>query len=423
MFGREGPPRQTAADEATSMQLPARFHDLPDYAFPRLRALLDAHAPGGEPIAMSIGEPTHAYPAIVAEALAANAGGYGKYPPNEGTAELRAACADWLGRRFGATVDPDRQVLALNGTREGLFMACLALCPETKSGARPAVLLPNPFYQCYAAAALAAGAEPVYVNATAETGHLPDFAALPRETLDRAAVAYLCSPANPQGAVATMDYWRALLRLAEAHDFRILADECYSEIWRDAPPVGALEAAKAEGADPERVVVFHSLSKRSNLAGLRSGFCAGGPQAVAAMLRLRSYGGAPCPIPAQAAAAACWRDEAHVTLNRKLYAEKYALADAILGNLPGYAAPEAGFFLWLRVGDGEAAATRLWREAGVRTLPGSYLSRPTPQGDPGKAYLRVALVADAARTRAGLEAIARVLGAARDADQAGEDAG
>ena len=392
------------------MQHPARFQDLPDYAFPRLRALLDGHAPGGDPIAMSIGEPTHPYPAFVAETLAANAHLYGKYPPNEGTAALRAACAGFLSRRYGATLDPDRAILPLNGTREGLFMACLALCPEAKNGGRPAVLLPNPFYQAYAAAALAAGAEPVYVDATAKTGHLPDFAALPRETLDRTAVAYLCSPANPQGAVASRGYWAGLLALAEKHDFRIFADECYSEIWRSAPPPGALEAVRDAGADPERVLAFHSLSKRSSLAGLRSGFCAGGPEAVAALLRLRSYGGAPCPLPAQAAAAACWRDEDHVVVNRKLYAEKYALADAILGDLPGYAAPEAGFFLWLRVGDGEAAALRLWRAAGVRALPGAYLSRPTPQGDPGAAYLRVALTAPAGQARLGLAAIARVLG-------------
>ena len=391
------------------MQHPARFQHLPDYAFPRLRALLDGHAPGGAPIPMAIGEPTHPWPAFVAETLAANAHLYGKYPPNEGTEELRAACAGWLARRFGVSLDPERAILPLNGTREGLFMACLALCPEQKGGQRPAVLLPNPFYQAYAAAALAAGAEPVYVNATSETGHLPDFAALPRETLDRAAVVYLCSPANPQGAVASRRYWAGLLALAEKHDFRIFADECYSEIWRSAPPPGALEAVRDAGADPERVLAFHSLSKRSSLAGLRSGFCAGGPKAVAALLRLRSYGGAPNPLPAQAAAAACWRDEAHVVVNRKLYAEKYGLADAILGNLPGYAAPEAGFFLWLRVGDGEAAALRLWREAGVRALPGAYLSRPTPQGDPGAAYLRVALAAPADQARRGLEAIARVL--------------
>lgn len=392
------------------MQLPVRFDDLPEYAFPRLRALLDPHAPGGEPIPMAIGEPMHAYPPFILDAMAEAAAGWSKYPPIEGAAELRGAISDWLGRRYGVAVDPDRRILALNGTREGLFMACLALCPETRGGARPVVLMPNPFYQCYAAAALAAGAEPVYVNADAATGHLPDFEAVPPETLARTALVYLCSPANPQGAVADATYWRRLLALAEAQDFRILADECYCEIWRDAPPTGALEAAQAAGADPERVVAFHSLSKRSNLAGLRSGFCVGGPKAVAAMKRLRSYAGAPNPLPAQAAAAAAWRDEAHVAESRALYQAKYALADAILGNLPGYAAPEAGFFLWLRVGDGEAAAVRLWREAGVRALPGAYLSRRTAQGDPGAAYLRVALVAPEAQARAGLEAIARVLG-------------
>ncbi len=395
------------------MQNPARFAALPEYAFPRLRALLGPHAPGAEPVAMSIGEPTHPIPGFVAEVLARHVAEYGRYPPNEGTPGLRAACAAWIARRYGLgpdRADPERHVLPLNGTREGLFAACLALCPETKAGGRPAVLIPNPFYQCYAAAALAAGAEPVFVPATAETGHLPDFAALPRGVLARAAIVYLCSPANPQGAVASLDYWRRLLALAETHDFRIFADECYAEIWRDAPPPGALEAAAAAGADPERVLAFHSLSKRSNLPGLRSGFCAGGPDSIARVTQLRSYGGAPCPIPAQAAAEACWRDEAHVVENRALYAEKYALADEILGNMPGYASPQAGFFLWLRVGDGEAAALRLWREAGVRALPGAYLSRSVAGRDPGAAYLRVALVAGLAETRRGLEAIRRVLG-------------
>jgi aspartate/methionine/tyrosine aminotransferase len=393
------------------MQYPERLEALPEYAFPRLRALLDPHPPGGEPIAMSIGEPTHPFPDFVAETLAQASAGYAKYPPNEGTAELREAITGWLGRRYGAALDPEREVLPLNGTREGLFMACLALCPERKNGATPAVLIPNPFYQCYAAAALAAGAEPVFVNATAETGHLPDFAALPRETLDRAAVAFLCSPANPQGAVADAAYWRSVFALAERHGFSVFADECYSEIWRDAPPVGALEIARGPGApvDPDRVLTFHSLSKRSNLPGLRSGFLASGPGAVRAALRLRSYGGASSPIPAQAAAAACWRDEAHVVANRALYREKYAIADAALGALPGYASPQAGFFVWLRVGDGEAAALKLWRAAGVRSLPGAYLSRDTAQGDPGAAYLRLALVADADRTRRGLQAVAATL--------------
>lgn len=401
------------------MDLPARFAALPEYAFPRLRALLDGIPPGGPEIAMSIGEPRHPVPTFVRAVLDEHWQAYSRYPPNEGIPELRAAISAWLARRYRlpeAWRDPERHILPLNGTREGLFNACLALAPETKGVGRPAVLLPNPFYQCYAAAALAVGAEPIYVPATEETGFLPDFGALPRALLDRTVVAYICSPSNPQGAVAGTDYWRTLLALAEAHDFRIFADECYCEIYRDAPPPGILEVAAEAGADPERVVAFHSLSKRSNLAGLRSGFAVSGAAAIAAMLRLRAYGGAPLPVPAQHAAAAAWADEQHVEENRALYREKFALADAILGEMEGYASPPAGFFLWLRVGDGEAAAVKLWREAGVRALPGRYLSRPVPEalggGDPGAAYLRLALVASANEVRRGLEAVRRVLGQA-----------
>ncbi|MEM7497632.1 MAG: aminotransferase class I/II-fold pyridoxal phosphate-dependent enzyme [Pseudomonadota bacterium] len=406
------------------MQFPARFEGLPEYAFPRLRRLLEGIAPGATETAMSIGEPQHPVPDFVMPIMAAHAATLSRYPPNEGIADLREAASAWLARRYGTTDayrDPETQILPLNGTREGLFNACLALCPEEKNGQRPAVLLPNPFYQCYAVAALAAGAEPVYVPATADTGHLPDYAALPADLLDRTAVVYVCAPANPQGACADAAWWRSLLALAKAHDFRIFADECYSEIWREAPPTGALEVASAMGADPERLVAFHSLSKRSNLAGLRSGFLVTGPQARRRLLQLRSYTGAPLPIPAQHAAAAAWKDEAHVTDNRALYAEKFRLADEILGNLPGYTAPEAGFFLWLRVpGEGrdgfdagEIAARRLWAEAGVKALPGLYLSRETPAflggGNPGAGYLRLALVAPAAEVRRGLEAVRDVL--------------
>ena len=203
-----------------------------------------------------------------------------------------------------------------------------------------------------------------------------------------------------------MAYWRALLALAEKHDFIILADECYSEIWRGSAPTGALEAAEAAGADPERVMVFHSLSKRSSAPGLRSGFAAGGPRAIDAIKRLRAYGGAPIPLPIQHASAALWRDEAHVTASRALYDAKFARADSILGDMPGYTAPPAGFFLWLRTGDGEAAALRLWRERGVRVLPGAYLGRETAAGpNPGDDYIRVALVADEAEVARGLTAI------------------
>ncbi|MEM7178122.1 MAG: aminotransferase class I/II-fold pyridoxal phosphate-dependent enzyme [Pseudomonadota bacterium] len=398
------------------MDYPRRYADLPEYAFPRLRRLLDGIAPGGPEVPMSIGEPQHPVPDFVGPIMLEHSATLSKYPPNEGIPDLRAAISDWLARRYDAAEayrDPETQILPLNGTREGLFASCIALSPETKNGKRPAVLLPNPFYQCYAVAALTAGAEPVYLPATAESGHLPDFASLPEDLLDRAAVAYICAPANPQGSVADHAYWKTLLELAERHDFKVFADECYSEIWRHEAPTGALQVASAERTDPERLVAFHSLSKRSNLAGLRSGFAVTGARNRAKMLQLRSYSGAPMPIPAQHAAAAVWRDEAHVAANRALYREKFELADKILRNLEGYTSPEAGFFLWLRVGDDEAVTKELWRRTAVKVLPGRYLSREVDPalggGNPGVGYIRLALVAPAADVRRGLEQVRDVL--------------
>jgi len=354
---------------------------------------------------MSIGEPRHPFPHWVSAIISEHAEGFGKYPPNNGTPELLEAIAAWLKRRYAVTLAPERQLMALNGSREGLFNALIALCPERKRGRRSVVLIPNPFYQVYAVAALAVGAEPVYVPATAETGFLPDFAALPGDVLDRAAVAYFCSPSNPQGAVASSTYWAGLIGLAEAHDFRIFADECYSEIYRGAPPAGALQVAAGVRADPELVVVFNSLSKRSNLPGLRSGFVAGGPRAIAEMRRLRAYSGAPLPLPLQRVAERAWSDEGHVVANRALYGEKYELADALFSGVDGYFAPQGGFFLWLPVGDGEAAALRLWRETGVRVLPGAYLSREVNGTNPGKGYIRVAMVAPKDQMQRGLKSI------------------
>jgi len=383
------------------MAFPERFSNLPEYAFPRLRALLDHHQPGGDPIAMSIGEPRHPMPPFVGEVLNAAVSGFARYPANNGTPDLLQAVSGWVQRRYGVALAEDR-LMALNGTREGLFNAAIALSPERKNGQAPIILMPNPFYQVYAIGALSAGAEPRFVPATASTGHLPDFTALPRDVLDRVTVAYVCSPANPQGAVASRGYWAALLALAEAHDFRIFADECYAEIYRDAPPPGILDVAQEVGADPERVVSFHSLSKRSNLPGLRSGFVAGGVQSIKAIRQLRAYAGAPLPEPLQAVAAAVWRDEAHVAESRALYQRKYRIADEILGGLNAYAPPEAGFFLWLPVADGEAAALKLWRETGVRVLPGAYLSRDVNGENPGAEFIRVALVAPEDETRRGL---------------------
>ncbi len=384
---------------------PERFSNLPAYAFPRLRALLDSFEPGGEVIHMTIGEPKHAFPAFVGEVLAESVHEFGKYPPNEGTPELRATIAAWIARRYGVTVDPDTQVSTVNGTREGLYNAAMALCPETKNGQQPLVVMPNPFYQVYAVAGLSVGAEPVYVNATEATGHLPDIAGLPEDVLARTALVYLCSPANPQGAVADQGYWQTLIAVGEKHDFQILADECYSEIYRGEAPMGALQVASEMGADPERVVIFHSLSKRSNLPGLRSGFVAGGPESLRRIKQHRSFAGAPLPLPVQRVSERAWADETHVEENRALYLEKFELADRIFGNVPGYMPPQAGFFLWLPVEDGEAAALKLWKETGVRVLPGAYLSRDTEAGNPGKGFLRVALVASREETERGLTRI------------------
>ena len=383
------------------MVFPERFTALPDYAFPRLRALLDEYEPGGTPIAMTIGEPQHRFPDFVGDVLAENLSGFNKYPANDGTPDLLSAIGDWIKQRFGVDVDATTDILALNGTREGLYNACMALCPETKNG-QPVVLTPNPFYQVYAVAALSVGAEPVYVNADASNGFLPDFAALPEDVLNRTVICYICSPANPQGAVADRAYWESLIALAEKHDFQIFADECYSEIYRDEAPTGALQVARDMGADPERVMIFHSLSKRSNLPGLRSGFVAGGPKSIARMKQLRNYSGAPLPLPLQSVAAAVWRDEAHVEDNRAQYREKFDICDEVFAGIQAYQSPQAGFFLWLPVDDGEETALKLWRETGVRVLPGSYLSRDVDGSNPGAGYIRVALVAPKNEMRAGL---------------------
>ncbi len=387
------------------MQFPERFSNLPEYAFPRLRALLAGHDAGGPEIAMSIGEPKHAPPSVVAQIISEHADEFRRYPPNEGTAELRAAISAWLLQRYRVTRDPETEIFALNGTREGLFNACVALCPERLGAEVPKVLVPNPFYQVYAVAAAAIAADPVFMPCTAANGFLPNFDALDPRILDQTAIVYLCSPSNPQGAVASEKYWENLLGLAEKHDFRVFADECYAEIYRHTPPAGALEVADRLGIDRERVLVFHSLSKRSNLPGLRSGFAAGGAETIARLKQLRAYSGAPLPLPLQRVAEAVWADEEHVTKSREIYQRKYRIADQIFAGVPGYTPPEAGFFLWLPVPDGEAATLTLWQEAGVKVLPGAYLARDANGDNPGRGYIRVAMVAPEAELKRGLQLI------------------
>ncbi len=389
-----------------------RLDLLTDYPFKRLAALLDGPA-GAEPLAMSIGEPQSHPPSFVSDILLREATGWGKYPPMAGTPDFRAAVASWLCWRFQVpadALDPDSQILPLAGTREGLYQIAQVVIDATKGGKPPVVLLPNPFYQVYAGAALLAGAEPVFVPATAETGFLPDFASLPADVLDRAALAYLCTPANPQGAVASLEQLKAAVTLARRHDFVLAVDECYSEIYDAERPAGALQACLALGGGFDNVVIFHSLSKRSSAPGLRSGFAAGDKTIMTAFARMRAYGGAAVPLPILAASTALWRDEEHVEANRGAYRSKIDLAQSILGDNLGFYRPQGGFFLWLNVGDGEQAAKRLWTEAGIRVLPGAYLARPDANGiNPGSSYIRVALVHDLTTTERALTRLAQVL--------------
>jgi len=333
----------------------------------------------------------------------------------QGTPEFRAAVAAWLTRRYALPADyvsAERHILPLAGTKEGLFLAALLAVPETKAGKRPAVLLPNPFYVCYQGGAGMAGGEPIYLDATAATGFLPDLDQLDEATLERTALFYLVSPGNPQGGCASLDYLKRAILLARKYDFVLAVDECYAEIYDKAAPVGGLEACAALGGEPANVLVFHSLSKRSSAAGLRSGFVAGDAKLIAGFLRLRSYGGCQVPLPIQEAATALWSDETHVVANRDLYRQKFDVAEDVLKGRFGFYRPPGGFFLWLDVGDGVAVAERLWREAAIRTLPGSYMARPNAAGvNPGDRYIRVALVHDNQTIAAALERMLRVLAA------------
>ena len=377
--------------------MPTRFDALPTATWPRLRALLDGHAPGGGLINMTIGEPKHPFPDWVGPTLIESIAEFNNYPDNNGTPELRNSIGGFLHRRYGINMDIDSQIMALNGTREGLFNAVVALCPRDSI-----ILIPNPFYQVYTVAAMAVGAQSVYLPTSMKSGFLPNLDVLTSAELNKTSAFFLCSPSNPQGAVASVGYWKRLIALAETYDFKIFADECYSEIYRRSPPPGALEVAVQMGADPERVVAFHSLSKRSNLPGLRSGFVASGAKNIARIKQLRAYAGCPVAGPIQHVSAQVWADEDHVVANRQLYCGKFEAADHIFADIQSYNSPEAGFFLWLPVEDDEVAALKLWTETGVRVLPGSYLGQVANEQNPGSGYVRVALVAPKEEMQRGL---------------------
>lgn len=376
------------------------LNKLTDYPFDRLRHLLNGIEPpeNQKPVIMSLGEPQHDPPSLVGEVIARHANEWGKYPPVIGSPDLLNAITDWLGSRYQLVdgfIEPSRHLVAVNGTKEALYMVGDLCIPRNKSGQQPTVLIPNPFYQVYMGAAVVRDAEPVYLPATKKTGFLPDFKSINPQILARCALVYLCSPANPQGTIAEIKYLREAVELALRYDFVLAVDECYAEIYDTVQPPGILQACQNVNESLTNILAFHSLSKRSNAPGLRSGFVAGDPKLVAGLKVLRNYGGAAIPGPLMAASAALWRDEPHVEENRKKYRKKFDIADQILENKFEYYRPMGGFYAWLNVGDGETAARRLWSEAGIKVIPGKFLSKSGSNGSsPGDEYIRIALVHD-----------------------------
>ena len=377
-----------------------RLHPYPFQKLSALFADIDpARSKGKTPIAWSIGEPRHPTPQRIRDALTRALDGLGQYPATRGEPALRAAIARWLQRRFRAEADPETQILPVNGAREALFAIAQAAIDRVRD---PLVLMPNPFYQIYEGAALLAGAEPRYLACTEETDFLPDLEAVPAAAWDRCQLLYLCTPGNPTGAVASEAYLRRALELADAHDFLIVSDECYSELYHpdDAPPIGLLEVCAAIGRTGfDRCLAVHSLSKRSNAPGLRSGFIAGDAQALERFFLYRTYHGCAMPPPTQAASVAAWDNEEHVHENRRRYREKFDAVLEILSPVLEVQRPSAGFYLWPKTPTPDTRFARaLWERENVAVLPGSYLSRPQPTQDggaldPGRNRIRIALVA------------------------------
>ena len=388
---------------------------LQPYPFEKLRALLGSVQPPADmaPIALSIGEPKHRSPAFVAEALSANLDQLAVYPTTLGIAPLREAISNWCTRRFGlpaGTLDPAQHVLPVNGTREALFAFTQAVVQRSTPGQEPGLVIsPNPFYQIYEGAAFLAGAQPHYLPCLEEQGFNPDFAAVSDDVWQRCQILFLCSPGNPTGALIPVETLKKLIALADKFDFVIAADECYSELYFDEgnPPAGLLSACAELGRhDFKRCVVFHSLSKRSNLPGLRSGFVAGDAAILKSFLLYRTYHGCAMPVQTQLASVAAWNDEAHVKANRDLYREKFDAVLAILDGVLDVQRPDGGFYLWAKTPiDDETFTRELYAREHVTVVPGSYLSREVNGNNPGAGRVRMALVAPLAECVAAAERI------------------
>jgi N-succinyldiaminopimelate aminotransferase len=378
------------------------FQRLAAYPFERLALLKQGLAPPAHltHIPLSIGEPRHAPPPFVVQTLRESLAELGSYPATKGLPELRTAAARWLERRFylgAGAVDGETQVLPVTGTREALFAFVQAVVDSRRPGPAPIVAMPNPGYQIYEGAALLAGGEPYYLNTTAANGFLPELAAVPEDVWQRCQLLFLCSPANPVGAVMTREYLQHALRLAEQHDFVIASDECYADLFddEDFPPPSLLTAAAAMGNHAfRRCMSFHSLSKRSSLPGLRSGLVAGDAELIKPFLLYRTYHGCAMSIPVQRASLTAWSEDAHVAANRAQYRAKYDAVVPLLQPVVDTLRPAGGFYLWLPVGgDDEAFTADLFAAQHITVVPGSYLARDTPDGNPGNGYIRLSLVA------------------------------
>ena len=372
----------------------SRLAQLQPYPFEKLRALLAGLTPSGKPIPLSIGEPQHATPDLIRHAITDHLDGLSVYPATAGQDRLREAIAAWFVRRYRLkALDARRQVLPVNGTREALFAFGQAVIDPSRS--RPAVVSPNPFYQIYEGAALLAGAEPLFLNQTEANGFGLELESLSEQDWQRTQLVYVCSPANPSGRVLSLDEWRALFDRSDRHGFVIASDECYSEIYDVGAPLGALEAAQQLGRDGfQNLVVFNSLSKRSNAPGLRSGAIAGDASLLEKFLLYRTYHGCAMSHVTQYASMAAWSDEAHVEENRRQYRQKFEAIVPMLAPVMQAPKPEAGFYLWARVlhGDDERFARELFAATHVTVLPGSYLARDAHGTNPGFGYVRMALV-------------------------------
>ncbi|HEY8353465.1 MAG TPA: succinyldiaminopimelate transaminase [Methylophilaceae bacterium] len=373
------------------------LNKLQPYPFQRLRDLFAGTTPNPEykPINLSIGEPKHETPALIRNALVENLAGLANYPTTAGIPALREAIAGWLSRRYGIpTPDVEKEIIPVNGSREALFAFAQAVVDASRP--LPVVIAPNPFYQIYEGAALLAGAEPYFLNSVPENGFAMDFDGIPESVLQRTQLVYLCSPGNPTGKVMSLDEWKQVFELSDRYGFVIAADECYSEIYFDeaTPPLGALQAAHQLGRDYTRLVVFSSLSKRSNVPGMRSGFVAGDARILERFLLYRTYHGCAMNPAVQHASIAAWNDENHVIENRRLYDAKFRAVTPIISRRLDVGLPEAAFYLWARTEMPDTEfALMLYRERNVTVLPGSYLAREAHGINPGRNFVRLALVA------------------------------